>query len=79
VAVGMVDHLAEPGEAIVVAQVLGERLSALPRAATVSTKRFFMPAISGMSETHDVQANAAFAGNCSHPVARATLEKFGSR
>lgn len=76
---GVVDHLAPPGEAIEVALALGERLSALPRAATASTKRFFMPAISGMSEAIDVRANAAFADNCRHPVGRATLEKFGSR
>jgi enoyl-CoA hydratase/carnithine racemase len=75
---GVVDHLAEPGHAIDVAQALAERLAALPRAATISTKRFFMPAISGMSEALDVKTNAAFADNCRYPVARATLEKFGS-
>jgi hypothetical protein len=32
-----------------------------------------------MSEVLDVQANAAFAGNCRQPVAGATLERFGSR
>jgi enoyl-CoA hydratase/carnithine racemase len=76
---GVVDHLAAPGQAIDVAQALAARLSALPRAATGSTKRFFMPGISKMSEALDVKANAAFADNCRHPVARATLEEFGSR
>jgi enoyl-CoA hydratase/carnithine racemase len=76
---GVVDHLAAPGRAIDVAQALAERLAALPRPATASTKRAFMPAISGMSEALDVKANAAFADNCRHPTARATLEKFGSK
>jgi enoyl-CoA hydratase/carnithine racemase len=76
---GVVDHLAEAGQATDVAQALGARLSALPRQATSSVKRFFMPAISGMSEVLDMQANAAFAADCSHPVARATLERFGAR
>ena len=76
---GVVDHLAAPGHAIGVAQALAERLAALPRPATASTKRVFMPAISGMSEALDIKANAAFTDNCRHPVARATLQKFGNR
>lgn len=76
---GVVDHLAEPGQSIDVAEALGNRLAALPREAISSAKRFFMPTVSGMSETMDVQANAAFAENCRHGVARATLARFGSR
>ena len=76
---GVVDHLATTGQAIEVAQALAERLAALPRAATASVKRIFMPAISRSSEVLDARANAAFADNSRHPVARATLEKFGSR
>jgi enoyl-CoA hydratase/carnithine racemase len=75
----VVDHLAAPGHAIEVARALAERLAALPRPAAAATKRVFMPAISGMSEALDAKANAAFADNCRHAVARATLEKFGSR
>jgi enoyl-CoA hydratase/carnithine racemase len=76
---GVVDHLAEPGRALAVAEALAGRLAALPRAATASTKRFFMTAISGTSEALDIKANAAFAENCRYPAARATLEKFGSK
>lgn len=76
---GLVDHLAEPGHARESAVALAQRLAALPAEAVVSTKRFFMPGISGLSEVLDVQANEAFAANCRHPAARATLERFGSK
>jgi enoyl-CoA hydratase/carnithine racemase len=76
---GVVDHLAEPGRAIEVAEALAGRLAALPQQATASVKRVFVPNVSGMSETLDVEANATFAANCAYPVARATLERFGSR
>jgi enoyl-CoA hydratase/carnithine racemase len=76
---GLVDHLADPDHALEVAMALAQRLAVLPAAAVSSTKRFFMPDILDMSEVLDVQANAAFAGNCRQPVAGATLERFGSR
>jgi enoyl-CoA hydratase/carnithine racemase len=76
---GLVDHLAEAGRATEVAMGLAQRLTALPTAAVSSTKRFFMPDILNASELLDLQANEVFALNCRHPVARATLEKFGSR
>jgi len=76
---GLVDHLAEAGHAREVAMALAQKLASLPAEAVSATKRFFMPDISSMSEVLDVQANEAFAGNCRHPVARATLERFGSR
>ena len=76
---GLVDHLAEAGHAREVAIALAQRLAALPAEAVSATKRFFMPGISGLSEVLDVQANEIFAGNCRHPVARATLERFGNR
>lgn len=76
---GLVDHLAEAGHAREVAMALARRLAGLPAQAVYSTKRFFTPDISGMSEVLDVEANEAFAGNCLHPVARATLERFASR
>jgi enoyl-CoA hydratase/carnithine racemase len=76
---GLVDHLAEPGHANEVAIALAERMAALPAAAVAATKRFFMHDILGNAEVLDVKANEIFAGNCRHPVARATLERFGSR
>lgn len=77
--VGVVDHVARPGEADEIAMALAERLACLPAGAVASTKRFFMPDILGKAEVFDVQANAVFADNCRHPVARATLERFAGR
>jgi enoyl-CoA hydratase/carnithine racemase len=76
---GLVDHLADAGQANEVAIALAERMAALPAAAVAATKRFFMPDILSNAEILDVKANEIFAGNCRHPVARATLERFGSR
>jgi enoyl-CoA hydratase/carnithine racemase len=76
---GLVDHLAAPDRADEIAMTLAERLALLPAAAAAATKRFFMPDILGKAEVLDVQANEMFADNCNHPVARATLERFGSR
>ena len=76
---GLVDHLAAPGDADEMALALAERMAALPVTAAAATKRFFMPDILGNAEVLDVQANEIFAGNCRHPVARATLERFGNR
>ena len=76
---GLVDHLVEPGQADEFAMALADRLAALPAAAVAAAKRFFMPDILGSAEALDVQANQAFADNCRHPVARATLERFGNR
>ncbi len=76
---GLVDHLAEPDHADEMAMALADRLAVLPAAAVVATKRFFMPDIIRGAEALDVQANQAFADNCRHSVARATLERFGKR
>jgi enoyl-CoA hydratase/carnithine racemase len=76
---GFVDYLAGPGQADETAIKLAERIAALPAAAVAATKRFFIPEILGRAETLDVEANEVFAGNCRHPVARATLVRFGSR
>lgn len=76
---GLVDHIAAPEHAGEVGFALAERMAALPTAAVAATKRVFMLDISGNAEVRDVQANETFAGNCRHPVARATLERFGSR
>jgi enoyl-CoA hydratase/carnithine racemase len=76
---GLVDHLAAADHADETAIALAQRLARLPETAVVATKRFFMPDIQGRAEVLDVQANEVFADNCRHPVARATLERFGSR
>lgn len=76
---GLVDHLVTPGHADELALTLANRMAVLPAAAVAATKRFFMPDILGKAEVLDIQANEVFAGNCRHPVARATLERFGGR
>ncbi len=76
---GLVDHLTAEGHALKIALALAQRLAALPAASVAATKRFFAPGISGLSEVMDVEANEVFAGNCRHPVARETLERFGKR
>jgi len=76
---GVVDHLAEQGRSLETAMALAQRLADLPAPSVSATKRFFMPGISNASEVFDIEANEVFAGNCRHPVARATLERFGNR
>jgi enoyl-CoA hydratase/carnithine racemase len=76
---GLVDHLAEPDHANEVAFALAERMAALPPTAVAATKRYFMHDILSNVEVLDVKANEIFAGNCRHPVGRATLERFGNR
>jgi enoyl-CoA hydratase/carnithine racemase len=76
---GLVDHLAAADHADETAIALAERLALLPETAVVATKRFFMPDILSRAEVLDVRANEVFADNCRHPVARATLERFGNR
>jgi enoyl-CoA hydratase/carnithine racemase len=76
---GVVDHLADPGQVDETAIALADRLAALPAAAVTATKRFFAPETIGGAEALDLRANQAFADNCRHPVARATLQRFGGR
>jgi enoyl-CoA hydratase/carnithine racemase len=76
---GVVDHLAEDGRSLETAMALAQRLADLPATSVSATKRFFMPGISNASEVFDIEANEVFAGNCRHPAARETLERFGNR
>ena len=71
------DHAAPGGEALAAAIVQAECLAALPAQAAAATKRFFAGPIADRAETLDALANRMFADNCRHPVAMATLNRYG--
>jgi len=77
---GVADYLAQPGESVRDAALrIGTRLAALPAPAVASTKQFFAPIVSGQGESMDAWANRLFLGDCDHPAAKATLNRFGVR
>ena len=77
---GIADHLAEPDETARDAALrVATRLAALPPQAVASTKQFFAPLVSGHGESLDAWANRLFLADCSHPAAKATLNRFGVR
>jgi enoyl-CoA hydratase/carnithine racemase len=76
--VGIADYVAGPSETVLDAALhRAAQLAALPQPAVSSTKQFFAPLIGGTGETFDVAANRMFANDCGHPVAQATLKRFG--
>lgn len=75
--IGMVDYLAEDGAALETAQSIAQRMAALPDVAVAAVKAYFAPHTGHNGETGDVIANRMFEENCTHPVAIATLRKFG--
>jgi enoyl-CoA hydratase/carnithine racemase len=78
-ALKLADYLVSRDRVESEAIALGERLSALPRVAVASTKRFFAPLINGAAEASDMLANRIFAENCQDEASKATLRKFGMR
>jgi hypothetical protein len=58
---------------------VAQRLAALPDVAVASTKAYFALHTGRDGETGDMSANRMFEENCKHPVAKATLTKFGVR
>lgn len=77
---GVADYLAETGETARDAALrVATRLAALPAQAVASTKQFFAPLASGQGESLDAWANRLFLADCGHPVAKATLYRFGVR
>jgi enoyl-CoA hydratase/carnithine racemase len=74
--IGLVDDVTEPGAALEHALAIASAHAALPRAAVVSTKRFFEPFISSDGERIDEIALREFASNCETPAARATFKRF---
>jgi enoyl-CoA hydratase/carnithine racemase len=77
--VGLVDYLAADGKALDTALDVANRIAALPDVAVASAKAYFAPHAGANGETGDVIANQMFEENCKHPVAQATLKKFGVR
>jgi len=77
--IGLADYLADDGQALTQALEVGRRLAALPAVAVASVKSYFAPHAGKNGETGDVIANQMFEENCKHPVAMATLQKFGVR
>jgi hypothetical protein len=61
------------------AREVAQRLAALPDVAVASVKAYFAPHAAKNGETGDVVANRMFEEDCKHPVALATLQKFGVR
>ncbi len=75
---GIADYLVAEGESVLEAALShAGRLAALPPPAVASTKQFFAPMAAGAGEAADAWANRLFAGDCAHPVAKATLARFG--
>lgn len=75
---GLADALVAPGECVLDAAMReAEGLAALPPPAVASTKQFFAPLVAGTAEASDAWANRLFAADCGHPVAKATLSRFG--
>ncbi len=78
--IGIADYVAGPGQSpLELALDHARRLAALPPPAVASTKQFFAPIVSGGAESADAWANRLFASDCTHPVAQATLKRFGVR
>jgi enoyl-CoA hydratase/carnithine racemase len=77
---GIADYVASPGQPVLDAALdHAGQLAALPPAAVSSTKQFFAPLVSHGAEADDAWANRLFASDCGHPVAQATLKRFGVR
>lgn len=77
--IGLADFLCDDGAALDTALELAQRLAALPDVAVAAVKEYFAPHAGANGETGDVIANRMFEDNCKHPVAIATLQKFGVR
>lgn len=77
--IGLADFLCDDGTALETALALAQRMAALPDVAVTAVKQYFAPRAGIHGETGDVIANRMFEENCKHPVAIATLQKFGVR
>lgn len=61
---GVADFIAAPGEALIRAQPIAERLAALPSEARRSTKQFYRQFVMEATEQCDDQASRMFASDC---------------
>jgi enoyl-CoA hydratase/carnithine racemase len=75
---GIADFLSPEGASAESAALeRARKLARLPLPAVSATKRFFASIAAGQAEPMDALANAMFAENCAHTVARQTLQKYG--
>ncbi|ANH76296.1 enoyl-CoA hydratase/isomerase family protein [Ralstonia insidiosa] len=74
---GLADYVATDGDALSKAMRVAQTLADYPTPAVAATKRYFRDSFAVDGEIRDAEANLLFAENCSHPVAKATLAKFG--
>lgn len=77
VRLGVADHVADDGGAEALAVALAAGLARLPRPAVASTKLYFATQAARDGEGGDLLASRLFRDDCRHPVAQATLRKFG--
>lgn len=77
--IGLVDHIAEPGQAFARALAIAMSFWNLPAGAVASTKRYFEPMVMEDSERQDALAGRTFAADCADPVAQAVLSRFAVR
>lgn len=75
--VGLADYLTTDQDALPLAMAVAYTLAEMPAPAVAATKRYFRDSFAVHGEIRDAEANLLFAENCGHPVAKATLAKFG--
>jgi enoyl-CoA hydratase/carnithine racemase len=76
---GVVEELAEPGEAEDRASESAARLAALPAAAVTATKRALADSVLAGAEGLDGRTNWMFADNCRTDAARRSLARFAPK
>ena len=73
---GIVDLVANDGDAMAMALQVAESLAALPPEAVASVKSYFYPFAMPDAEHLDHAACEAFARDCASPAAKATFRRF---
>lgn len=76
---GVADYVVDDGQVLERALSIGEMLASLPAMAVASTKLYFATKAARDGEGGDLLASRLFRDDCRHPVAQATLKKFGVR
>jgi enoyl-CoA hydratase/carnithine racemase len=74
---GLADYVTDEVNALPMALRVARTLAEYPAPAVAATKRYFGDGFAVNGEVRDAEANLLFAENCGHPVARATLAKYG--
>ncbi|MFL9992871.1 Enoyl-CoA hydratase/carnithine racemase [Burkholderia sp. GAS332] len=74
---GLADYVTLEDDALPMAMAIAHSLADMPQPAVAATKRYFRDSFAVQGEIRDAEANLLFAENCGHPVAKATLAKFG--